>query len=493
MTRTHLAVVAILAVALAVRLPKNGHPPLGPHDFRQTQTAITVQAWLDHGFTVLDYETPVLGPPWKAPFEFPTYQASAWVLAKAGAKLDRALHLASLLWFFASALLLFALARRLAGDRVAVLTLAAYVLSPFSLLWGRSVLIEYAAISLALGYLLATVSWAERPRAGVAALAVALGTLAALTKITTVPMVVPGLILAGLAALRRARRAGRLGATVAVLVALVVVPLVATALWTRWADAVKAASPATAWLTSKALSGWNFGSLDQRLTYDAWAEIMGRMRFILPGVVPLLLGPALATMWRRRGVLGWTTAAALAGALLPVLIFFNLHFVHDYYQAPITPCLALLVGIGAAEVVAIQGPWRTVALELAAAAVVLTARPDYAYAGPALANARRAPIVKLANVVAEVTPKEGWVVIQGDDWSPRIPYLAHRRAFMLVNPVVPIDLVAGRPEVTTVVCRKCPDVLAHWERADLAGQGEGFSVYRVAGPIASAAPGPRLD
>lgn len=493
LTRTNVAAVAILALALAARLPKNGHPPLGPHDFRQTQTAITVQAWLDHGFTVLDYETPVFGPPWKAPFEFPTYQASAWVLAKAGVKLDRALHTAAIVWFLASAALLFALARRYAGDRAALATLVLYVLSPFSLLWGRATLIEFAAVTLALGYLLATLAWAERPRLWVAAAAVALGSLAAVTKITTVPAVVPGLVLAAFAALRRARREGRLVVTLASLAAIALVPLVATALWTRWADAVKGASPATAWLTSRALSGWNFGNLDQRLTYDRWVEIVGRMRFIVPGVLPLLVGPALGTLWRRRGAVAWTAAAALVGAVLPILIFFNLYFVHDYYLSAITPCLALLVGIGAAELLAIEAPWRTVALEVASVAVVVTAWGDYAYAAPALANPKRAPIVQLANTVADVTPRDGWVVIQGDDWSPRIPYLAHRRAFMVVNPVVPVDLVAGRPEVTTVVCRECPDVLARWGRSELAGQGAGFSVYRVAAPIASAAQGPRLD
>jgi hypothetical protein len=492
LTQTRVAVAVILAIAVLARLPKNGHPPLGPHDFRQTQTAITVQAWLDRGFTLLDYETPVFGPPWKVPFEFPTFQASAWVFAKAGVQLDRACRTAAILWFFASALLLHALTRRFAGERAAVVTLAVYVLSPFSLLWGRAVLIEYAAVTLALGYLLATLAWAERPRPGVAALAVSLGTLAAVTKITTVAVVVPGLVLAAVVALRRARSEGRgLGRTLAVLALNVVVPIVATALWTRWCDAIKAPSPATAWLTSEALVGWNFGTLKQRLTLGAWREIVGRLRWIVPGVLPLLVVPALATLWRRRGAVGAATAAALAGALLPILIFFNLYWVHDYYLAAVTPCLALIVGVGAAEVLAVEVPWRGVALALACAAVVVTARRDYAYAAPAFGNTRDAPIVRLAKLVTEVTPREGWVVVQGDDWSPRIGYLSRRRTFMLKPPIVPLDLVAGRPEVTTVVCAECPDVLARWGRSELAGQAAGFSVYRVAAPLAS--PGPRLD
>lgn len=43
------------------------------HGFRQTQTAITAQYFSGlHDF--LFYITPVLGPPWSIPFEFPLYQ-----------------------------------------------------------------------------------------------------------------------------------------------------------------------------------------------------------------------------------------------------------------------------------------------------------------------------------------------------------------------------------------------------------------------------------
>src|SRR5262249_8160029 len=47
------------------------------HGFRQSQTAITVDYLLKGGPWV-NYETPVLGPPWSIPFEFPLYQ---WITA----------------------------------------------------------------------------------------------------------------------------------------------------------------------------------------------------------------------------------------------------------------------------------------------------------------------------------------------------------------------------------------------------------------------------
>jgi hypothetical protein len=42
------------------------------HGFRQTQTALNVESML-RGDGFLHYDTPVFGPPWALPFEFPLY------------------------------------------------------------------------------------------------------------------------------------------------------------------------------------------------------------------------------------------------------------------------------------------------------------------------------------------------------------------------------------------------------------------------------------
>src|SRR5262245_10384506 len=47
------------------------------HGFRQAQTAIAVD-YLVKGGPWIAYETPVFGPPWSIPFEFPLYQ---WITA----------------------------------------------------------------------------------------------------------------------------------------------------------------------------------------------------------------------------------------------------------------------------------------------------------------------------------------------------------------------------------------------------------------------------
>ena len=131
--------------------------------------------------------------------------------------------------------------------------------------------------------------------------------------------------------------------TAAVLALLVLVPLVATALWTRHADAIKAASPLTDWLTSSELEEWNFGSLSQRFDRGVWGVIGGRVVVHILGFAGVaLLAVALVALVRSAQRLFWV-GVVLAGAL-PPLVFTNLYLVHDYYLAAVTPALAALIG-----------------------------------------------------------------------------------------------------------------------------------------------------
>lgn len=486
-------VPAILLVSLLPRLPNLGAPPLERHGFRQTQTAITVQAFLDGGLDLFGYEMPVFGPPWKVPFEFPTFQATAYALARTGVPLDLACRVTALVWFYLSAILLLALARRFAGETTAITTLVFYVFSPFGILWSRACLIDFASVVFALGYVLAVASWAARPRLAALAAAVAAGALASLTKITTVAAVVPALALVAFAALRRAWPGGAAArrSALASLAAMAAVPLAVGVAWVRWTDVLKEASPATQWLTSARQTRWTLGTLAQRLTFDDWAEIFVRMNWIIPGLFWIAVAFGIVALWRTKGHARLALVAAFGGVFLPILVFFNLYAVHDYYLIAVMPGLALAAGAGMAEILTLRIPRRGWVFGVVFVVALATAeKPFIKYAGLSYEDTRRQPVVGLARLVEDVTPREGWVVVQGDDWSPRIPYLAHRRAFMVRPPEVEARLIAGRPEVATLVCFTCPsDFLALWPRRKWIAREGGADVYRaLEGPEAARAP-----
>ena len=85
------------------------------------------------------------------------------------------------------------------------------------------------------------------------------------------------------------------------------------------------------------LTTWNYGTLDQRLALGHWATIGDRIRELLLGGwiwVPLLL----VLLWQARKLgfwLGW-----LLTIVLPIAVFFNLFWIHDYYLAAISPAIA---------------------------------------------------------------------------------------------------------------------------------------------------------
>jgi hypothetical protein len=487
-------VLGIVAASIVYRLQDVG-APFVHHDFRQTQTAITIHAFLERGVKVFTYETPVFGPPWLVPFEFPTFQLTVYPIARLGVPLDVACRLVALTWFYVSAALLFLLVRIWAPMGLAAAALVAYVANPFTVVWSRAALIDYASVALCLGWVLATSWWARVRDPLTAIAATAVGALACMTKITTTAAYAPALIAVLLAfAARRSERAPRgewrNPSSTAWIASVLVLPLAAGISWTAWADHVKRAAPATAWLTSDRLASWNFGTLSQRMDLSNWVHIFHWIpEYMFPGLVAVTIPVGLVAAWRRGAIAG-TVLLAAAGALLAPLTFFNLFSIHDYYLIAVTPLLAVLAGAGFMEVRALLPfPGRTVVL---AALVVIAAerapsRLRYRwYVQQNRQGEFVAPMMRVARKIEATTPPDRWVVIEGDDWSPRLLYWARRRGFMVRPPQTEIGSLAQRPEWGTLVCKECPPgLLDIWPARRLVGSEGGFQIYQLASNAAA--------
>jgi hypothetical protein len=199
---------------------------------------------------------------------------------------------------------------------------------------------------------------------------------------------------------------------------------------------------------------------------------------ILPGLFFVAIPLALLRLGRG----GWphrrAAAFGLVGMVLPMAVHLNLYRAHGYYRIAVTPFAAVA---GAAGLLALWSlpPRRRAALLLVAAALgasgLWRSRRDL---GRMYAASRDLPIARLGRLVEGVVAPGRWVAVEGDDWNPRILYLAHRRGFML-RPGVPFPF-AGRPEFGALVCRTCPpEVLALWPGRRPAGREAGFEVFRL--------------
>jgi hypothetical protein len=270
---------------------------------------------------------------------------------------------------------------------------------------------------------------------------------------------------------------------VAWLAALVAVPLAAGLAWSAWTDHVRAASPATEWLTSARLGDWLYGTARQRAVLSNWSTIRVRITdLVVPGLFVFTVPAAAVFAWRRRGATALAVLAALVGAAAPLAIFFNLYVIHDYYLIAVTPPIAVVVGAGVVEIASWQIPGRRLVLAALVLVAAWSALGSEArrFVRLAYADQSGSPIERLARRVQTVTPPDRWVVVEGDDWNPRILYRAHRRGFMIKPKLVDVAPLASRPEWGALVCRTCPpSLLALWPDRIWVGREGGFEIYQL--------------
>src|SRR5581483_240564 len=130
----------LLLLSLPMRLANIQAPFTGEHEFRQTQTALSVWEIREHGLSLLHPRLPLFGPPWECPFEYPVFQTvAAGVDAVAPwANLDISIRVTNLTFFYLTAITLVLLVRLLFQNSVAVLfTTAIFLFSPYNTVWSR--------------------------------------------------------------------------------------------------------------------------------------------------------------------------------------------------------------------------------------------------------------------------------------------------------------------------------------------------------------------
>lgn len=425
--------VALFAACFAVNLGFSlvgwNHSLREIHESRQVQTALSARHLQREGWS-LGYPLPLFGPPWSAPFEFPLYQyATALVAQTGGIPLESAGRLTALLFFYLALPAFYLLQAFLPIPRERWWLLPALLLvSPAHLYYSRSFMIESAALCTAAWFLLFFCRTLTRPGWGWTLAALATGVVAALTKYTTLVIF---LVPAAVYAAQQLFRPARPRAVVLLLAAgLAAGALAAGFLWTRHADAVKAANPLAAAFVSSELRDFVFGLPGQRLEPSFWRKIAEHATIaVLPAanVVILLLFGLILT---RRA---WTVVLGLLLCFLSgPLVFANLHAVHDYYfYACGVFALAALAVAWSDLLDQTQFPatGRGTVIVLSLGLQVVTYATTYL---PAQRQSTPAP-PELAPVLREVTGVDDIVVIIGQDWNPMLAYYADRRAVMVID------------------------------------------------------------
>jgi 4-amino-4-deoxy-L-arabinose transferase-like glycosyltransferase len=344
------AVVWLLTTAalLVLRLPHLGGPLDDPHSWRQCDTAHYALDFFRRGIHLLAPAVCWMGPHRTVILEFPLTEAVIALLYRLGGPSLVCDRLVALALFGLATFYLHRIVRLLAGPRPAWLATLAYAAFPLGQFYSRTAHVDFAATALAHAMLFHGLRACRSGAAGETVLAAACGTLAAMIKAPATAAAFVPLALGALAAQR---------ADAWVRLALIAgLPLVGFGLWWRYVDQVNRAAPDWSFLPGYYKGaqppGWYFGTLAMRLEPANWLRLARRVVRELATPVGALLALA-GTLWSgARGAVrgasprGFAIAWAV-GAVLYLLVFFQLNLIHSYYQIPLLAPLAFFVGLGA--------------------------------------------------------------------------------------------------------------------------------------------------
>ncbi|WP_438479501.1 ArnT family glycosyltransferase [Oleiharenicola lentus] len=408
---------------------------LDRYEFRQLQTAVSI-FWMKQEGLRLDYLTPLFGPPWIIPMEFPTYQWCVTLFSNfTGMALDQTGRLVSVLFYVAMLPAIYGLlglvgltpSRRL-------LALGVVLITPVYLFYTRTVMIESTALCLAVWFLYALYRTLTKPQWTWALATCLFAVLAALTKITTFALyALPAAALTIAEIRRRGIGSGKFKLAAASRPALLAALPVGLALgavlwWIARSDAIKHSNPFTGFLASTELQRWNYGWLGLRFEMSFWMQLTKNVteNILSEGAIALTVLCATFATSQARRVAYVCIAAFFAGPL----IFANLYHVHDYYY---TANALLLTGVtGLLLASAWDNPRLTAASRWALLLVLFLVQYrafDRGYHYYYWKEAPQPPA--LAEIVREITPEDGVILIYGWDWNPLIPYYAQRRTIMV--------------------------------------------------------------
>lgn len=358
-----LILLLILIGGLAFQWPHLTAPILERvHGWRQAQTAMTARNFVRDGMNPFFARVDYIGDG-QMQLEFPLYQyvvAICYLLFGIDEFWGRVV---AMLFGMGSAVLTFFIGRSVWNGRVGLMAAALFTFSPLNIFFNRAFMPDSSTIFFTLLALWAFLRFFQTSRVWPLVVACTAITFALAGKPPIALSVAPPLAVAmfltyGLRFWRQGRLIVGLAAALLLFVG-----------WMKYSsfinnersDKLIEGTFTNAGEFNQSLVHWYFGSPQQRADARTYARIFRRVpdwvghwgthaetSGILEsvrhwGVVALaLLGVALS--WRTR--MQWILPAWFLGCLAYVLVFLNVNFIHNYYQMPIIPMLALAAALG---------------------------------------------------------------------------------------------------------------------------------------------------
>jgi hypothetical protein len=388
--------------------------------FRQTQTAITSFYVIQEGFQI-NYQTPILGAPWSIPMEFPLYQwIVAIVVAVTHMPLDQAGRLVSLIFFYLTLIPVYGMLNYTMKNRAhKLMVISLILLNPVYIFWSRTFMIESAALFFSLAFLYCTIRTIMTKSVPFFVLAIVLGVLGGLTKVTTFAVVLIGGFGFYAWYWNRNRKCCSFPRYLLHGAFLFGIPFLVNVAWVKYTDHLKHLNPLADFITSGALTSWNFGTWEQKLSLVTWYHIL---YVYLPLFVLVML------LW--RGSRRLEAMASLALFWIGPAIFTNLYFVHEYYSYASSIFFSLFIGFILVSLIETKNK-KTAILVYPVVLAISCSFYFNTYYDKQKTGHQNDPVIKLTEQVRVHTQPNDIMLVYGQDWNPVIPYYSQRKAIMV--------------------------------------------------------------
>lgn len=424
----------IIAAALLSRMYHLTYPLDDAHAFRQAQTAGLIRDYYREGINLLYPRMITLGNPGYVVLEFPLYQALAALLYKILSPNIIWSRLLSVLSGLLSILLIYRTTAKFMDQKSAIFASLFFACAPFNIFHNRTPIPESLTILLSLIMLDFLIEGINNKRNVFLVLGIISGCFGLMMKSPYVaPLYIP------LVCTLIKREQGLKSLLNIRFLAVVTIPAAAMILWQRHANAVNELYFSTVDYPFKELYAsvvvklrplnlWYFGNIDQRLTLENYSIIGGRIfRHILSGAGIFFLGIGfVAVIKKKAGIFSYSWLFSVIGS---ILVIFNLNIVHDYYQMPIAPILAVFCGAGFSYLTDL---FRNRTITFVAAAALMSFYIFTSWSFTTEFFNRTNDLVEVGRFIDNSVEKNAMIATSTAGpglWDPTLMYYADRRGF----------------------------------------------------------------
>ena len=440
------------AYALYIALKYANQVPLDHHSFRQTHTALTSFWLVKNGFSFA-YETPVAGPPWSIPFEFPIYQyIVALVSERTNYSLDATGRAVSFLFLALCLIPVRVIIKNLGlSSSVFYIFTALLFSSPLYLYWGRTFMIETTAVFFSVAAIKYFIDLLKHNHSFKHALLfLILISLSILQKATTgLPVLAIMCCVYGLLIVKEAGSLKRCIYNKKTFLAFVYfgVPLVIGITWTLYTDQIKALNSLGVSLTSSELTQWNWGTLNQRLSFDLYREVI--LKRIFMQNISGALGIAILLIGLFSNANKSIIAVSILMGLVPLFLFTNLHIVHTYYQTANVIFLIFAIAVSLGNLLNYNVEKKIIVLAITLVMVV----SNYFWFSVAYLAVTKTEYTRensrdfgISEILKREIPVGKYFVAFGNNWSSTFSYLSERKSFTVPGFFKEYEKIVSNPE-----------------------------------------------